>query len=197
MGARLRRSGKAGVVSMLVALALIGSAWLAYATSAPNGVSAYPPPSTTTTTVTTPPTTVPATTTTTTVPSTSPQIRIKGKGYCGSKDSLSRFQFDVRRDQNNQLRGSLHTQIGDPQKQFQGEQLTSLTVSGNTANFSINGKIQGPHLTTAEKNTTYTADVQVTDNNPDTWQISIHNGSTIYTNSCPVQGGGIVFQNTH
>jgi hypothetical protein len=196
MGARLRRSGKAGVVSMLVALGLIASAWLAYASSAPNGTSSYPPPSTTTTTKA-PTTTTTLPTTTTTKPAGTPQIRIKGKGYCGSKDSLSRFQFDVRRDQNNQLKGNLHTQIGDSQHQFQVQQLTSLTVNGNTASFSINGELHGPHLTKAQKNATYTADVVVTDNNPDTWQISIHNSSVIYTNSCPVSGGGIVFENTH
>ena len=37
MGARLRRSGKAGAITLLVAIALIMSAWLAYATSAPTG----------------------------------------------------------------------------------------------------------------------------------------------------------------
>jgi LPXTG-motif cell wall-anchored protein len=52
---------------MLVALALIGSAWLAYASSAPKGTSSYPPPSSTTTTVgrATTTTTAPKTTTTT------------------------------------------------------------------------------------------------------------------------------------
>ena len=39
MGARLRRSGKAGAVAFLIAIALIGSAWLAFATTAPNGPS--------------------------------------------------------------------------------------------------------------------------------------------------------------
>ena len=91
MGARLRRSGKAGVVSMLVALALIGSAWLAYASSAPKGTPSYPPPSTTTTTVgrATTTTTAPKTTTTTapkttttTVPKTTTTVVKKCKpGY--------------------------------------------------------------------------------------------------------------------
>src|SRR4051812_34122208 len=39
MGARLRRSGKAGVVAFMTAIALIGSAWLAFATTAPGGPS--------------------------------------------------------------------------------------------------------------------------------------------------------------
>ena len=39
MGARLRRSGKAGAVAFIIAIALIGSAWLAFATTAPSGPS--------------------------------------------------------------------------------------------------------------------------------------------------------------
>lgn len=166
MGARLRRSGKAGVVSMLVAIALVGSAWLAYATTAPKGASSYP---------------------------TTPSIRIKGKGFCGDKKSNTNFEFDVRRTDKGQLAGSLHQQTAS-QTQFQGEQLLTLTVNGNTAQFSINGTLNGPHVN--DKNT-YTADVTVTDGNPDTIAITIHNGSVIYSNACPVQGGFIVFQNSH
>jgi len=59
MGARLRRSGKAGAVAILVAIALVGSAWLAFATTAPRGGSGSYPGTTTTTTA--------ASTTTTTV----------------------------------------------------------------------------------------------------------------------------------
>ena len=39
MGARLRRSGKASIVAFIIATALIGSAWLAFATTAPGGPS--------------------------------------------------------------------------------------------------------------------------------------------------------------
>jgi hypothetical protein len=42
MGARLRRSGKASIIGFIIAIALIGSAWLAYATTAPSGNSSYP-----------------------------------------------------------------------------------------------------------------------------------------------------------
>jgi hypothetical protein len=42
MGARLRRSGKASIIGFIIAIALIGSAWLAYATTAPGGNSSYP-----------------------------------------------------------------------------------------------------------------------------------------------------------
>ena len=200
MGARIRRSGKAGVVSMLVALGLIASAWLAYASSAPNGTASYPPPTTVPTTTAT---TVPTTTTTpTTVKTTTTTVkqnehpRVKGKGFCGDKKSNTHFQFDVRITQHGDLKGNLHQQVGD-QHQFQGNQLTSLTVTGNTATFSINGHLHGPHLTKAEKNATYTADVRAVDNNPDTIEISIHNGSVIYSNACPVQGGFIVISNSH
>ncbi len=37
MGARLRAGGRATVIGFVVAIALITSAWLAYATSAPGG----------------------------------------------------------------------------------------------------------------------------------------------------------------
>jgi hypothetical protein len=165
MGARLRRSGKAGLVSLLVAIALIGSAWLAYATTAPSSGS-YP--------VTT--------------------IRIKGKGFCNDKKNNTRFQFDVQRKRDGRLLGALHTQLGPNNPSgtnFQGQQLTSLIVNGNTASFTINGQLHGPHNN--DKNT-YTADVTVTDN-PDTWSISVHNSKVIYSNACPVMGGGITFAN--
>jgi hypothetical protein len=152
---------------MLVALALVGSAWLAYATTAPRGVASYP---------------------------TTPEIRVKGKGYCGDKKSQSHFQFDVRRDKHNQLKGGLHTEVGKSQLAFQGQQLTSLTLNGNTVTFSINGMIHGPHN---KDKSTYTADVTATDGNPDTIAITVHNSSVIYSNACTVQGGFIVIQNTH
>ena len=82
MGSRIRRSGKATLVSMLVSLGLICSAWLAYASSAPAGTSAYP--GTTTTTVkTTTTSTVKATTTTstTTIPKTTTTVCKPGYGY--------------------------------------------------------------------------------------------------------------------
>jgi len=41
MGARLRRGGKASFIGMIVVMALVGSAWLAYATTAPTAGS-YP-----------------------------------------------------------------------------------------------------------------------------------------------------------
>ena len=63
MGARLRRSGKAGAVAFMIAIALIGSAWLAFATTAPTGPSnGY---GTTTTTMKSTTTTMKSTTTTT------------------------------------------------------------------------------------------------------------------------------------
>lgn len=164
MGARLRRSGKAGVVSLMVAIALIGSAWLAYATTAPKGNTVYPVTA----------------------------IRIKGKGFCGNKKNDSRFQFDVARKPNGQLRGSMHTEIGQPAVSFGGRQLTSLNVSGNTANFSINGNLNGHGV---HDHTLYTADVTVTDGHPDTWSVKVHSGShVIYQNACPVSGGFIDFQ---
>jgi hypothetical protein len=172
---------------MLVALGLIASAWLAYASSAPNGTASYPPPSTTTSTstATTTPTTAPRTTTTTIKATEHP--RVKGRGHCGDRGSNTDFGFDVRITQHGDLKGALHQQVGS-QQQFQGEQVTSLTVNGNTAKFSVNGHLHGPHLTKAQKAVTYTADVTAVDNNPDTIEISIHNGSVIYSNACPVQG---------
>src|SRR6266850_4604292 len=62
MGSRIRRSTNATLVSMLVSLGLLCSAWLAYASSAPAGTSSYPGTTTTTTTVKA------TSTTTTTVP---------------------------------------------------------------------------------------------------------------------------------
>ena len=63
MGARLRRSSKAGAITLLVAIALVTSAWLAYATSAPSG-QAGSSGGVTTTTVVSPTTSKPTTTTT-------------------------------------------------------------------------------------------------------------------------------------
>jgi hypothetical protein len=167
MGARLRRTGKAGIVSLFVAIALIGSAWLAYATTAPKSGS-YP--------VTT--------------------SRIKGKGFCVDKKNNTRFQFDVSRKRDGSLRGAFHTELGPNNpgaSSFQGQQVTSLTVNGNTASFSVNGRLHGPGNNN-NKNT-YTADVTVTNGNPDTYSVSVHNGTVIYSNSCPVMGGGITFGN--
>jgi hypothetical protein len=79
MGARLRRTANATVTTLLVMFALVCSAWLAYASSAPNGTASYPPP-TTTTTVQTTTTSVPKTTTTT-VPTTTTTVCKPGYGY--------------------------------------------------------------------------------------------------------------------
>jgi hypothetical protein len=194
MGARLRRNGKAGVVSMLVALALVASAWLAYATTAPNGTPSYPGTTTTTaapTTTTT--TTITTTTTTTTVPATTTTtvakvpFRAKGKGSCANQAN-SQFNFDVKA-----AGGALHTQVGQPggvQFQASTADLLSFTVGGNTATFSFQGRLYGP----GTDSTRYIADVTVTDN-PDTWQISIEDegGTVLYTASCAASNGAITF----
>jgi hypothetical protein len=164
MGARLRRSGKAGIVSLLVALALFGSAWLAYATTAPTPASYQTNP-----------------------------IRIVGKGFCGDKRNHSRFQLDVGRKANGQIRGRMHTQVGPkfPGTDFQGQQITVLNVSGNTASFTIVGQLAGKSRNRGK----YTADVTVTNAHPDTYAISVHNAAgPIYTNACSVSGGGIAFK---
>jgi hypothetical protein len=63
MGKRLVRSARASVVTLLIMIGLLGSAWLAFASSAPSGTASYPPP-TTSTTVKVTTTTTPRTTTT-------------------------------------------------------------------------------------------------------------------------------------
>jgi cytochrome bd-type quinol oxidase subunit 2 len=65
MGARLRRRSMATFVGLMIMLALLGSAWLAYATTSPSGSGSYPGTTTTTVQATTT-TTVKSTTTTTT-----------------------------------------------------------------------------------------------------------------------------------
>jgi|SwirhisoilCB2_FD_contig_71_4363178_length_320_multi_2_in_0_out_0_1 hypothetical protein len=65
MGARLRRRSMATFVGLMIVLALVGSAWLAYATTSPSGSGSYPGTTTTTVEATTT-TTVKSTTTTTT-----------------------------------------------------------------------------------------------------------------------------------
>lgn len=162
MGARLRRSGKAGLVSLLVAIALVGSAWLAYATTAPKG-GTYP------TTVT----------------------RVKGRGFCNDRKSHTHFQFDVGFRVKKGVGGTFMTELGSNPGSFHGQDVQSLTISGNTATFTVTGKIAGPHI---KDKTTYTANVTAVDNSPDTISISIHNGSTIYTQSCVVVGGFIHLQ---
>jgi hypothetical protein len=77
MGARLRRSGKASIIGFLIAIALIGSAWLAYATTAPSGTSSYP-----TTTVQQPTTTVKVTTTTVKPGECKPGYGYGDKNHC-------------------------------------------------------------------------------------------------------------------
>jgi len=63
MGGRLVRSGRVGVVTLIIAIGLIGSAWLAYAATPPSGNGSGVYPGTTTTTKSTS-TTIPKTTTT-------------------------------------------------------------------------------------------------------------------------------------
>jgi hypothetical protein len=174
MGARLRRNGKAGVVSMLVALALVASAWLAYATTAPNGTPSYPGTTTTT-----------AAPTTTTVLKT--PFRAKGKGSCANQAN-SQFNFDVKA-----AGGGLHTQVGQPggvQFQAATADLLSFSIGGNTSTFSFQGRLYGP----GTDSTRYVADVTVTDE-PDTWQISVHDETArvIYNASCAVSNGAITF----
>jgi hypothetical protein len=160
---------------MLVALALVASAWLAYATTAPNGTPSYPG----TTTTTAAPTT---TTTLAEVP-----FRAKGKGSCANQAN-SLFNFDVKA-----AGGAVHTQVGRPggvQFQASTADLLSFTIGGNTASFSFQGRLYGPGTDA----TRYIADVTVTDA-PDTWEISIadEGGTVIYTASCSVSNGGITF----
>jgi hypothetical protein len=159
MGARLRRSGKAGVVGFLVAIALLGSAWLAYATTAPTGNS-YPQ------TVT----------------------RAKGRGWCNDRHTHTHFQFDVGFRTSKGVGGTFITELGTSRGSFHGQDVQSLTFSGNTATFVVDGKIVG---TGTNDKSVYTASVTAVDNSPDTISINIHNGSTIYSQSCVVMGGSI------
>ena len=64
MGLRYRRTARASIAGLVVTFALIGSAWLAFATTAPAGTGSYPGTTTTTSTVKTTTTTAPKTTTT-------------------------------------------------------------------------------------------------------------------------------------
>jgi len=164
MGARLRRSGKAAFVGLLVAVALVGSAWLAFATTAPKAPTYQASP-----------------------------IRIEGKGFCGDKRAHTRFQFDVARRANGSIRGGLHTQVGSdlPGTSFQGRQLTVLTVTGNTASFTIVGSLKGRH----HDSRPYVADVIVTNAHPDTFATSVQSSTkVIYAIACEVRGGGIAFK---
>ena len=71
MAARFRRSARAGTAALLITLALICSAWLAYASGAPSGNGSYPPPTTSTT----------VKVTTTTTPKTTTTVCKPGYGY--------------------------------------------------------------------------------------------------------------------
>jgi len=78
MGARLRRRSMAALVGCIITLALLGSAWLAYATTSPKGASDSSGGTTTTVVVTTAP---PTTTVTTTPPTTTPSGCKPGYGF--------------------------------------------------------------------------------------------------------------------
>jgi hypothetical protein len=112
--------------------------------------------------------------------------RVKGTGYC-STQAHSRFNFDVRRT-SGALAGSFHTQVGDASTQFQGQDVRSLTITGNQAKFSVEGKIDGAQ---PSDDTTYTADVIVL-GEPDTFSVTVRAGANvIYTvTSCNVEAVG-------
>jgi hypothetical protein len=111
--ARVRR---AAVVSFLVALALVLSAWLAYATTAP-GHADYGNPN--------------------------PTSHVAGGGGCLFIPH-SGFGFDIQHDGDGNLLGAARFDLGFLPWRFFGEQPTRLSVDGNQAWFRINGAVTGP-----------------------------------------------------
>ena len=116
MGTRLRRSGKAGVTGLIIAIALVGSAWLAYAATGPRG-GAYP----------------------------TTAVRVKGHGQVGTgKHAATGFEFDISRSTTGELKGVLNVHCsGVPRQNFHSNDITSLIVVGKTASFTADGKLTG------------------------------------------------------
>ncbi len=188
MGARLRRGGEASVISLIVVLALIGSAWLAYATTAPKGATSYPVV----------------------------KAKVRGNGVVGDcsgdHDETSKtadvfasgvqcteFTLRVDRSSTGELSGAITVECEATglnltfKSKNEGGRITSLSITNHTASFSANGGLEGK----ANKGKAYTADTTVTDNDDveDTFATTIKDSS----GNVVCAGSGIVhsFVNLH
>ena len=171
MVVRLRNSGRAGVVAVIVAIALCGSALIAYAAKAPSG-GTYP----------------------------TTFVKISGHGFVTAGTTKAAFEIEVVRNSSGSTVGEVkivtftpgvatvskfkHPRPPRPHISiFKSESISALNVSGNSATFTATGRL--------DKQDGAVANISVTDN-PDTFGATIMNGSTIVLSvSGPVHLGGI------
>ncbi len=123
MVVRLRNSGKAGVVAIMVAVALVGSAVLAYAWTAPSG-GAYPVTA----------------------------VSVAGHGTLGTSPNNTDFGIGVTRKSTGVIKGKVVVRlpkVGTTRPLFKSSAITSVTTSGDTASITADGsvdKVAGFHL---------------------------------------------------
>jgi hypothetical protein len=142
-------------MGLIVALALAGSAWLAYASTTPSG-GTYPVQA------------VKATGHGQVNPCVTDTSKKKPKTTC------SKFNFNVVRDQKGKVSGHLQvTCEGTTEVKYNSTAITSFVVTGNTANIGTTGKLNGKQF----KGQTFTADATAVDNSPDTFTATIRNSS--------------------
>ncbi len=158
VGQRIARVRKAAFVSFLVALALVLSAWLAYATTAP-GHGSYGNP----------------------VPPTS---HVLGGGGCLFIPH-SGFGFELRHDSDGKLIGAARFDLGSLPWAFFGDQPTRLHVEGNEAWFRVNGGVTGPLIHGVHA---ATANVAIIDGDPDRMSVTITDGRWVFYERCYVVG---------
>jgi len=169
MGARLRRSGRAGLVTFLVVIALVGSAIIASAAVQPKA-AAYP----------------------------STANRVRGHGYCSYPFSRTHFDFDIRTDSSKRLVGRFVTQMGVASPlTFYGNRPASLFVSGTSGQFEIWGQVRGngPGAGAYYKATVkFTGQIgEAYTYRRSTIDITVASPTkTLYTKSCTISGGRVV-----
>ena len=153
MGNRIRRTSKTALTALIVVFALIGSAWLAAATTGPKGVT-YPVTA----------------------------ERAKGAGVVGTnKHDFTAFAFDVARDSHGKLKGVVVIHCsGNPGQELRVE-LAHLAEHRwehrDLQRYRQGSAAGGTGLDTTLK-TPLTADVTAVDNHPDSITILVHNGAT-------------------
>jgi hypothetical protein len=173
MVVRMRKSGKSGLVAVMVTIALAGSALLAFALpSSAHG----------------------------TYPSTS--LKIKAEGTIGSPPSVTQFESEIQRSSGGSVQGEIEVQMPKGVAvsvrkdhghghghgaEFHSHTIQGLTVSGNAASFTAPGSLSG-------RKGVFTANVNITDN-PDTFAITITdaNNVVVYSAAGPLTRGAIVF----
>ena len=152
---RLRRTRKATVVALMIAIGLVGSAWLAYAAAGPTA-AAYP--------VT--------------------KIKVKAKGQfqptqptgCttpppGKKAKCGKYSASVQRKTDGTLKGSVKVKDAQTKTTYSAKHITQLTCS-NQSNAHViadQGKASGK----PNKGKTYLINSEITETSPTTGSVTV------------------------